>query len=246
MNQLALILGTYLLGAIPFGWVVGRVWGSVDVRRVGSGNIGTSNVMRTLGKGPALVVLLLDVVKGTLPVVFAKSLHLSPPAVISVAVAAVVGHIWSAFLRFNGGKGIATTLGVVIGLDWRLALSLLGVWLVVLLAHALHLGRLDDGGGRSPLHRLGSGPPPSACRRRALHLGPGALPTSLQSASPPGRERVPLRRACARDGAAMSRSSPRLGVVGAGGMGHRPCRPRRPERDRRDALVSPERTRERA
>lgn len=134
MNQLALILGTYLLGAIPFGWVVGRVWGSIDVRRVGSGNIGTSNVMRTLGKGPALVVLLLDVVKGTLPVVFAKSLHLSPPAVISVAVAAVVGHIWSAFLRFNGGKGIATTLGVAIGLDWRLALSLLGVWLVVLLA----------------------------------------------------------------------------------------------------------------
>lgn len=134
MNQLALILGTYLLGAVPFGWVVGRVWGSIDVRQVGSGNIGTSNVMRTLGKGPALVVLLLDVLKGTLPVALARSMELSPSTVIAVAVGAVVGHVWPVFLRFRGGKGIATTLGVAIGLDWRLALSLLGVWLVVLLA----------------------------------------------------------------------------------------------------------------
>ena len=133
MTLLALILGAYLLGAVPFGWVVGKVWGSIDVRQVGSGNIGTSNVMRTLGKGPALVVLVLDVLKGVVPVALAGSLGLSPAAVIAVGVAAVAGHVWPVFLLFKGGKGIATTLGVTISLDWRVALLLLGLWLAVLL-----------------------------------------------------------------------------------------------------------------
>lgn len=134
MSPLILIMGTYLLGAVPFGWVVGKAWGSIDVRHVGSGNIGTSNVMRTLGKGPALVVLLLDVFKGAVPVALARHLELPPAVVIAVAVAAVVGHVWPVFLRFKGGKGIATTLGVAIALDWRLAASLFGIWLVILLA----------------------------------------------------------------------------------------------------------------
>lgn len=133
MGLLALILGAYLLGAVPFGWVVGKVWGSIDVRRVGSGNIGTSNVMRTLGKGPALIVLFLDVMKGVVPVALAGSLDFPPAAVIAVGVAAVAGHVWPVFLLFRGGKGIATTLGVTISLDWRLALLLLGLWLVVLI-----------------------------------------------------------------------------------------------------------------
>lgn len=133
MTLLALILGAYVLGAVPFGWVVGKVWGSIDVRQVGSGNIGTSNVMRTLGKGPALVVLFLDVMKGLVPVALAGSWGLPPGAVIAAGVAAVAGHVWPVFLRFKGGKGIATTLGVAIGLDGRLALLLLGLWLVVLI-----------------------------------------------------------------------------------------------------------------
>lgn len=134
MNEPVLIALAYVLGAVPFGWVVGKAWGSVDVRKVGSGNIGTSNVMRTVGKTAAICVLVLDVVKGALPVLLARALHFSPWGVIGVAVAAVVGHVWPVFLRFNGGKGIATTLGAAIGLDLRLALLLLGLWFVTLLA----------------------------------------------------------------------------------------------------------------
>lgn len=132
-RELILLIVTYLVASIPFGLIVGKVWGAVDVRRVGSGNIGTSNVMRSVGKGAAAVVLLLDVCKGTVPVWIAHGLGFSDAAIAAICVAAVAGHVWSIFLRFNGGKGVATALGVMLGVDGWVALSLIAVWLVVLI-----------------------------------------------------------------------------------------------------------------
>lgn len=131
-RELVLLIATYLVASIPFGLIVGKMWGSVDVRRVGSGNIGTSNVMRAVGKGAAAVVLVLDVCKGAVPVWIAHRLGFSEGAVAAVCVAAVAGHVWSIFLRFNGGKGVATALGVMLGVDVWVALSLIAAWLVVL------------------------------------------------------------------------------------------------------------------
>lgn len=129
LNELLFCVAAYLIGSIPFGLIVGKLVGSVDVRKHGSGNIGASNVMRTVGRGAALLVLALDVLKGAFPVWAALSYLESPAWVAAVAVFAVVGHNWPVFLRFKGGKGIATTLGVLIALDWRVALLLLGVWI---------------------------------------------------------------------------------------------------------------------
>lgn len=133
MIAFLVVFFSFLLGSIPFGLIVGKVWGSIDVRQHGSGNIGTSNVMRTVGKAAAGAVLVLDVLKGTLPVVAAMSLGVPDWAVAATAFAAVAGHMWSVFLNFEGGKGVATTLGVAIALDLWLALSLVLVWVAVLI-----------------------------------------------------------------------------------------------------------------
>jgi len=143
MSALWLLLASYLLGSIPFGLIIGKLWGAIDVREHGSGNIGTSNVMRTVGKSAAAVVLVLDVLKGALPVVAAQSLDLSDWIVAGAGAAAVAGHVWSLFLRFNGGKGIATALGVAFAFDLRLALALLAVWiLVVFVTRYISVGSL--------------------------------------------------------------------------------------------------------
>src|SRR5690606_955901 len=134
MTGFVLLLGSYLLGSIPFGLIVGKLWGSVDVREHGSGNIGTSNVMRTVGKAAATVVLVLDVLKGAVPVAAAQGLGLSDWNVAAAGFGAVAGHVWSVFLKFNGGKGIATALGVALALDLRVAAALLAVWALVVFA----------------------------------------------------------------------------------------------------------------
>lgn len=132
MSALLLLVASYVLGSIPFGLIIGKLWGSIDVRQHGSGNIGTSNVMRTVGKGAAAVVLVLDVLKGTVPVAAAASLGVPDWVVAATAFCAVAGHTGSVFLKFNGGKGIATALGAAIGIDFRLALALVAVWVLVL------------------------------------------------------------------------------------------------------------------
>lgn len=132
MNEYVVLVLTYLIASIPFGLIVGKVWGAVDVRKVGSGNIGTSNVMRSVGKGAAALVLVLDVLKGGIPVWFALSQGYAPGMVSAVAVLSVFAHVYSVFLRFNGGKGIATTFGVMLALDGGVALSLVIVWGAVL------------------------------------------------------------------------------------------------------------------
>ncbi|MBR1836261.1 MAG: glycerol-3-phosphate 1-O-acyltransferase PlsY [Kiritimatiellae bacterium] len=118
----------YLLGSVPFGYLAGRLRG-VDIRKVGSGNIGATNVWRTLGRGPGAAVFLLDALKGAL----AASLFPSPAAALSGAVGAMLGHSFPVFLGFKGGKGVATGLGVAVGLVPHSAALGLAVWIAVFL-----------------------------------------------------------------------------------------------------------------
>jgi acyl phosphate:glycerol-3-phosphate acyltransferase len=107
----AAVLGSYLLGSVPTGLLVARARG-VDLRTVGSGNIGATNVARVLGKKLGMLVLILDALKGLVPTVLAGRGALSEALVATVGLAAIVGHIFPVWLRFRGGKGVATGLGV--------------------------------------------------------------------------------------------------------------------------------------
>lgn len=110
-----LIVASYLLGGIPTGVLVGRFWG-VDVQRVGSGNIGATNVLRALGAGSGALVLASDLGKGALSVLMARALIGDGIAEAIAGTAAVMGHVWSPYLRFRGGKGVATGLGTLLAL----------------------------------------------------------------------------------------------------------------------------------
>jgi glycerol-3-phosphate acyltransferase PlsY len=113
----AALLLAYLAGSIPFGLVVGKVFYHVDVREHGSGNVGTTNVFRVLGKKAGVVVLVCDMLKGFVPAfVAAHVFHLDPWITIFIAAAPVVGHMYSMFLKGSGGKGVATGAGVVLAL----------------------------------------------------------------------------------------------------------------------------------
>ena len=128
---LALIVG-YLLGSIPFGLLLTRVSGKGDIRDIGSGNIGATNVLRTGSKGLAAATLILDAVKGAVAVLIAQRFW--PDAVNFAAAGALVGHLYPVWLRFQGGKGVATMLGILIPLFWQAALVYAVVWLGLLLA----------------------------------------------------------------------------------------------------------------
>jgi len=130
---LALVLGLagYLIGSIPFGLLVGRWFYGIDVRDYGSGNIGTANTYRILGRGPGALVLVCDTAKGFVPALVA-SLVLPPWLTVLVAITPVVGHMRSVFLRFSGGKGVATGSGIVLALMWPIAVIVYVVWLLVI------------------------------------------------------------------------------------------------------------------
>ncbi|MBF0569379.1 MAG: glycerol-3-phosphate 1-O-acyltransferase PlsY [Candidatus Omnitrophica bacterium] len=121
---------SYLVGSIPTAFIFGKILKGIDIRQYGSGNVGATNAFRVLGKRWGTIVLVLDIIKGIVPVVlFAGPLSPDVPGRIVAAVAAVVGHNWTCFLGFKGGKGIATNLGVLIGLtvaipDVRLPVAL--------------------------------------------------------------------------------------------------------------------------
>jgi acyl phosphate:glycerol-3-phosphate acyltransferase len=126
------VLVAYLIGAVPIGWMVARAFGVSDIRRHGSGNIGATNVLRTLGRRAAIVTLLGDVLKGGLAVFAASALSGGDPVVTGAAsVAAVVGNCWSVFLGFRGGKGVATGLGALLWLVPGAALATLPVFVAV-------------------------------------------------------------------------------------------------------------------
>ncbi len=121
----------YLFGSVPAGVLVARAYG-VDIRRVGSGNIGATNVLRALGWGPGVVVALFDVLKGGIAVLVARAVGIEGPLLGGVAVAAVMGHNYSVFLRFSGGKGVATSFGTLLFLDPALGLYTIPIGLVVM------------------------------------------------------------------------------------------------------------------
>jgi len=130
---LAALAGGYLCGSIPFGLILTRLAGYGDLRAMGSGSIGATNVLRTGNKYIAAATLLLDAAKGALPVVVAWQIW-GFEAALCAGFGAFVGHLFPVWLGFKGGKGVATSLGILLGLDWRLALMALGCWLVVAVA----------------------------------------------------------------------------------------------------------------
>jgi len=118
----------YLLGSIPFGLILTRLAGTQDLRTIGSGNIGATNVLRTGRKGLAAATLLGDMLKGTLAVLVAKHYGSQDLAALA-AVGAFVGHLFPVWLKFKGGKGVATYIGVLFGLAWPIGLLFCLVWL---------------------------------------------------------------------------------------------------------------------
>ena len=125
------LVASYLLGAVPFGLMVGKLTRGIDIRQFGSGNIGASNVYRTLGPGPALLVFLFDTVKGLGAVLICRALGLGEWWIVLGALLSVLGHTFSIFLGFKGGKGVATSLGVIIGLNPVIAAVAFGIWIAL-------------------------------------------------------------------------------------------------------------------
>lgn len=127
---LAIIIG-YLIGSIPFSYIVPRWLKGVDVRRSGTGNVGAANVYLTSGLLPALLACALDIAKGATAVLVARRLTASQVIIIIVGFAAIIGHIRPIYLRFVGGKGISTTCGVLVSLVPKELLIALGIWIVI-------------------------------------------------------------------------------------------------------------------
>jgi acyl phosphate:glycerol-3-phosphate acyltransferase len=122
----------YLLGSVPFGIVITRALGLGDLRQIGSGNIGATNVLRTGNKGAALATLVLDAAKGAIAVLIARA-ALAEDAAQLAGLAAFLGHLFPIWLKFKGGKGVATFLGILLALAWPVGLAACATWLVVAL-----------------------------------------------------------------------------------------------------------------
>ena len=128
----AFVIG-YLLGSIPFGLVLTRLAGTQDLRSIGSGNIGATNVLRTGRKGLAAATLLLDMLKGTAAVVISGYFG-GPDAAMLAGLGAFLGHIFPVWLKFKGGKGVAVYIGILLGLFWPAAIAFCVIWLAVAFA----------------------------------------------------------------------------------------------------------------
>ena len=129
LPQVFAALGAYLVGSIPFGLIFSRLAGIGNIREIGSGNVGATNVLRTGRKGVAAATLLFDAGKGTVVVLVAGAW--GRDLALIAALAAVIGHNFPIWLWFKGGKGVATTFGVTLALAWQAALLALAVWIVV-------------------------------------------------------------------------------------------------------------------
>jgi glycerol-3-phosphate acyltransferase PlsY len=127
IDVIALLIG-YLFGSIPFGLILTRLAGTQDLRTVGSGNIGATNVLRTGNKGLAAATLLLDMLKGTAAVILA-GYYGGPSAAMLAALGAFIGHLFPVWLNFRGGKGVAVYIGVLLGLFWPAAVVFCVLWL---------------------------------------------------------------------------------------------------------------------
>ncbi|MFN3478773.1 MAG: glycerol-3-phosphate 1-O-acyltransferase PlsY [Thermodesulfovibrionales bacterium] len=121
---------SFLIGSIPVGLIVARVKG-IDLRKVGSGNIGATNVLRAMGKGPALITLAGDMLKGFLPVIISSSFLNDTLSIGIIGLVAILGHDFSLFLRFRGGKGVATSIGVLLAYSPFVAILTILLWIII-------------------------------------------------------------------------------------------------------------------
>ena len=128
LEVIALLIVAYLLGSVPFGLVLGKMMGAGDIRKIGSGNIGATNALRTGNKKLALLTLIMDILKGTLAVLIMKSLM--PDYAMLAGLMAVIGHMFPVWLKFKGGKGVATALGILLGLNFVLFITTVAIWFI--------------------------------------------------------------------------------------------------------------------
>ncbi len=131
-TALLLLAIGYLLGSTPSGYLTGRWLKGIDLRDCGSGSTGATNVLRNVGKGPALAVFLVDVGKGALAVLLAKSFGLNDWMQVLAGLAALAGHIWPVWLGWKGGKAVATGFGMFLGLAWPVGLACFGMFMAVI------------------------------------------------------------------------------------------------------------------
>ncbi len=122
-----LIIGAYLLGSVPTAYLVAKWRRGIDIRRFGSGNVGVTNVLASGSRWTSLIVVVFDLFKGACPVLLARTFGLPPYQWVIVGLAAICGHNWTIFLRFSGGRGVLTTLGVILAIAPWLALTLVAI-----------------------------------------------------------------------------------------------------------------------
>jgi glycerol-3-phosphate acyltransferase PlsY len=129
------LIVTYLISSIPFGLITAKIFSDKDLRKEGSGNIGATNVARVLGKKLAILVFLLDALKGYIPVVLIKFFFANhsdiSQIVIIASLVAVCGHIFSIYLKFKGGKGVSTTVAILFAFDYHIGLLFVATWLII-------------------------------------------------------------------------------------------------------------------
>ena len=131
MNLLILFLG-YLFGSFPSGYLAGRIAKGIDIRSLGSGSTGATNVLRHIGKRAAIAVFLIDVFKGVLSIFLAKYFLLNDSWQVAISLSTLMGHIWPVWLNWKGGKAVATGLGIFLGLSWQVGLATLGVFIIMI------------------------------------------------------------------------------------------------------------------
>ena len=131
MNLLVLFLG-YLFGSFPSGYLAGKIAKGVDIRSLGSGSTGATNVLRHIGKRAAITVFLIDVFKGIISILLAKNLLPNDSLQVAMGLSTLIGHIWPIWLNWKGGKAVATGLGIFLGISWQVGLATLGVFILML------------------------------------------------------------------------------------------------------------------
>ncbi len=120
------------MGSFPSGYLAGRIIKGVDIRSLGSGSTGATNVLRHIGKRAAITVFLIDVLKGILSILLVKNLLLNDSWQVAMGLSTLIGHIWPVWLNWKGGKAVATGLGIFLGLSWQVGLATLGVFILML------------------------------------------------------------------------------------------------------------------
>ena len=131
MNLLILFLG-YLFGSFPSGYLAGRIAKGIDIRSLGSGSTGATNVLRHIGKSAAITVFLIDVFKGVLSILLAKYFLLNDSWQVAMGLSTLIGHIWPVWLNWKGGKAVATGLGVFLGISWQVGVATLGIFILMI------------------------------------------------------------------------------------------------------------------